>query len=121
MQLSQFLDFEAIRVDMAAGNKRQLLNQLAQIAAARLAFDPSEIADAIADRERLGGENPACYMLPLLSPKSHKILGILHVFAPPRKLRSTSSASPVSAWMSVLCVVPAWITGTKFRWCDIAT
>ena len=54
MQLSQFLDFEAIRVDVAAGNKRQLLNQLAQIAAARLAFDPSEIADAIADRERLG-------------------------------------------------------------------
>jgi PTS system nitrogen regulatory IIA component len=35
MQLSQFLDFEAIRVDLAAGNKRQLLNQLAQIAAAR--------------------------------------------------------------------------------------
>ena len=54
MQLSQFLDFEAIRVDLAAGNKRQLLNQLAQIAAARLSLDPSSIADAIADRERLG-------------------------------------------------------------------
>jgi len=54
MQLSEFLDFEAIRVDLAAGNKRQLLNQLAQIAAARLSLDPSEIADAIADRERLG-------------------------------------------------------------------
>jgi len=54
MQLSQFLDFEAIRVDLAAGNKRQLLNQLAQIAAARLTIDPSDIADAIADRERLG-------------------------------------------------------------------
>lgn len=54
MQLSQFLDFDAIRVDLPAGNKRQLLNQLAQIAAARLALDPSVIADAIAERERLG-------------------------------------------------------------------
>jgi PTS system nitrogen regulatory IIA component len=54
MQLSQFLDFEAIRVDLAAGNKRQLLNQLAQIAGQRLLVDPAEIADAIADRERLG-------------------------------------------------------------------
>ena len=54
MQLSDFLDFEAVRVDLAAGNKRQLLNQLAQIAAARLSLDPSLIADAIAERERLG-------------------------------------------------------------------
>ena len=54
MQLSDFLDFEAVRVDLPAGNKRQLLNQLAQIAAARLSLDPSTIADAIAERERLG-------------------------------------------------------------------
>jgi PTS system nitrogen regulatory IIA component len=54
MQLAQFLDFEAIRVDLAAGNKRQLLNQLAQIAAARLSLDPSTIADSIGERERLG-------------------------------------------------------------------
>jgi PTS system nitrogen regulatory IIA component len=54
MQLSEFLDFEAIRTDLAAGNKRQLLNQLAQIAAVRLSLDPSQIADAIAERERLG-------------------------------------------------------------------
>ena len=54
MQLSQFLDFEAIRVDLAVGNKRQLLNQLSQVAAARLSMEPSEIADAIAERERLG-------------------------------------------------------------------
>ena len=54
MQLSEFLDFEAVRVDLSAGNKRQLLNQLAQIAAARLSLDPSAIADAIAERERLG-------------------------------------------------------------------
>ena len=54
MQLSEFLDFEAVRVELAAGNKRQLLNQLAQIAAARLSLDPSAIADSIAERERLG-------------------------------------------------------------------
>jgi PTS system nitrogen regulatory IIA component len=54
MQLSDFLDFESIRVDLSAGNKRQLLNQLSQIAAARLAIDPSVIADSIAERERLG-------------------------------------------------------------------
>jgi len=54
MQLSEFLDFEAVRVDLAAGSKRQLLNQLSQIAAGRLSLDPSEIADAIAERERLG-------------------------------------------------------------------
>jgi PTS system nitrogen regulatory IIA component len=54
MQLSEFLDFDAIRVDLAPGNKRQLLNQLAQIAASRLSLDPSQIADAIAERERLG-------------------------------------------------------------------
>jgi len=54
MQLSEFLDFEAVRVELAAGNKRQLLNQLAQIAAARLSLDPPAIADSIAERERLG-------------------------------------------------------------------
>ena len=54
MQLSQFLDFEAIRYDLPSGNKRQLLNQLAQTAAARLSIDPSAIADSIAERERLG-------------------------------------------------------------------
>ncbi|MBA3667355.1 MAG: PTS sugar transporter subunit IIA [Sphingomonas sp.] len=54
MQLSQFLDFDAIRVDLAAGNKRQLLNQLSQVAAGRLSLEPSLIADAIAERERIG-------------------------------------------------------------------
>lgn len=54
MNLSQFLDFEAIRLDVAVGNKRHLLNQLAQVAATRLSLDPSTIADSIAERERLG-------------------------------------------------------------------
>lgn len=54
MILSQFLDFEAIRVGIAVNNKRQLLNQLAQIAGQRLSLDPALISDAIAERERLG-------------------------------------------------------------------
>jgi len=54
MILSQFLDFEAIRLDLAVGNKRHLLSQLAQISGARLALDPAIIGDAIAERERLG-------------------------------------------------------------------
>ncbi len=54
MTLSQFLDFEAIRIDLAVNNKRQLLNQLAQVAGSRLSLDPGLIAEAIAERERLG-------------------------------------------------------------------
>ena len=44
MMLSQFLDFEAIRIDLAVNNKRQLINQLAQIAGARLSLDPAATA-----------------------------------------------------------------------------
>ncbi len=54
MILSQFLDFEAIRIDLAVNNKRQLLNQLAQVAGARLSLNPDLIAESIGERERLG-------------------------------------------------------------------
>ena len=54
MILSQFLDFDAIRVDLAVNNKRQLLGQLAQLAGQRLNIEPGQIADSIAERERLG-------------------------------------------------------------------
>ena len=54
MLLSQFIDFESVRHELSPGNKRGLLNQLAQIAGQRLAMDPAVIADAIAERERLG-------------------------------------------------------------------
>ncbi len=54
MQLSDFLDFDSIRLDLPAGNKRGLLNQLSQVAAQKLGKDPAVIADAIAERERLG-------------------------------------------------------------------
>ena len=54
MNLSDFLDFDSIRLDLGAGNKRNALNQMSQVAAQRLGVDPGQIADAIAERERLG-------------------------------------------------------------------
>ena len=54
MMLSQFLDFEAIRIDLAVNNKRRLINHLAQVAGTRLSLDPARIADSILERERLG-------------------------------------------------------------------
>ena len=52
--LVQKINAETVRIDLSAGNKRQLMSQLAQIAAARLSIDPSDIVDAITERERLG-------------------------------------------------------------------
>jgi PTS system nitrogen regulatory IIA component len=54
MQLSEFLDFDAIKPALSAGNKRALLQQLAQIAAGRLNVDPGEILSSVTERERLG-------------------------------------------------------------------
>jgi nitrogen PTS system EIIA component len=54
MQLSDFLDFESIRVGLSAGNKRKLLQLLGQMAGARTGYDPAAIVDTVAERERLG-------------------------------------------------------------------
>jgi nitrogen PTS system EIIA component len=54
MQLSDFLDFDSIRVGVSGGNKRKLLPLLGQMAGARLGYDPAMIVDTIAERERLG-------------------------------------------------------------------
>jgi len=54
MRLTEFLDFESIRVGLGAGNKRQLLQMLGQTAGARLGFATATIVDAIVERERLG-------------------------------------------------------------------
>lgn len=54
MQLSDFLDFESIRVGLPGGNKRKLLQSLASVAATRLDHDPATILATIAERERLG-------------------------------------------------------------------
>ena len=54
MQLSEFLDFDAIKPSLSGGNKRALLQQLAQFAAGRLQTDAGEILASISERERLG-------------------------------------------------------------------
>ena len=54
MRLTEFLDFESIRVGLGAGNKRQLLQLLGQTAGARLGLDPAAIIASIVERERLG-------------------------------------------------------------------
>jgi PTS system nitrogen regulatory IIA component len=54
MRLCEFLDFDSVRVDVGAGNKRQLLQLLGQVAGGRLGFDPAAIVDSIVERERIG-------------------------------------------------------------------
>jgi PTS system nitrogen regulatory IIA component len=54
MRLTEFLDFDSIRVGHSAGNKRQLLQMLGQTTGMRLGIDPARIVDSIVERERLG-------------------------------------------------------------------
>jgi nitrogen PTS system EIIA component len=54
MQLSEFLDFDAIKTSFPGGNKRSLLQQLANLAGQRLGLDSAAILSSLAERERLG-------------------------------------------------------------------
>jgi PTS system nitrogen regulatory IIA component len=54
MQLSEFLDFEAIKTGLPGGSKRSLLQQLANLAGQRLNLDPATILASLVERERLG-------------------------------------------------------------------
>jgi PTS system nitrogen regulatory IIA component len=54
MQLSDFLDFDAIKTGLPGGNKRSLLQQLANLAAQRLDSDSSAILASLNEREQLG-------------------------------------------------------------------
>jgi PTS system nitrogen regulatory IIA component len=54
MRLSDFLDFEAIKVALPAGNKRGLLQHLANLAGQRLDIDSGAVLSSVVDRERLG-------------------------------------------------------------------
>ncbi len=54
MQLSEFLDFDAIKTAFPGGNKRSLLQQLANLAGQRLDLDSAVILTSLAERERLG-------------------------------------------------------------------
>ena len=54
MHLTEFLDFDAIKPALPAGNKRSLLGQLASLAGARLGIRSAEILATISEREKLG-------------------------------------------------------------------
>jgi PTS system nitrogen regulatory IIA component len=54
MHLTDFLDFDAIKPALSAGNKRSLLNQLASLAGGRIGVAPAEILATISEREKLG-------------------------------------------------------------------
>lgn len=54
MLLAEFLDFDAIRPSLPGGNKRSLLQQLANLAAQRLETVSSAVLSSLVERERLG-------------------------------------------------------------------
>ena len=54
MQLADFLDLDAIKTSLPGGNKRSLMQQLANLASQRLGTDPATISAAINEREQLG-------------------------------------------------------------------
>lgn len=54
MQLSDFLDFDAIKTSLPGGNKKALLQQLANLAGQRLELDSSAILASVSEREQLG-------------------------------------------------------------------
>ena len=54
MQLSDFLDFDAIKTGLPAGNKRSRLQQLANLAGQRLGVDSAPILASLMEREQLG-------------------------------------------------------------------
>jgi nitrogen PTS system EIIA component len=54
MQLADFLDYDAIKTGVPAGNKRSLLQQLANLAGQRLGIDAGLIQASLTEREQLG-------------------------------------------------------------------
>lgn len=54
MQLTEFLDFDAIKPALPAGTKRALLQQLASLAGQRLGIGPAAILATLNEREKLG-------------------------------------------------------------------
>ena len=54
MQLSDFIDFDAIKTALPGGSKRALLQQLANLAGPRCGAEPAAIVAALNEREKLG-------------------------------------------------------------------
>ena len=54
MQLADFLDCDAIKTALPGGNKRSLLQQLANLGAQRLGLDSGAVLASLNEREQLG-------------------------------------------------------------------
>src|SRR5438128_2452483 len=54
MQLADFLDFDAIKTGLPSGNKRSLMQQLANLAAQRLGIESAVVLASLNAREQLG-------------------------------------------------------------------
>src|SRR3982750_2020998 len=54
MQLADFLDFDAIKTSLPGGNKRSLLQQLANLASQRLGIEAPAVLASLTEREQLG-------------------------------------------------------------------
>lgn len=54
MQLADFLDCDSIKTALPGGNKRSLMQQLANLAAQRVDLDPATILAGLTEREQLG-------------------------------------------------------------------
>ncbi len=54
MHVNDFVDFEAIRPSLSAGNKRSLLQQITAVAAQRLEIDSAAVLASVSEREKLG-------------------------------------------------------------------
>src|SRR4051812_2942816 len=54
MQFAEFLDCDAIKTSLPGGNKRALLQQLANLAAQRIGVEAAAISGALTEREQLG-------------------------------------------------------------------
>ena len=54
MHLADFLDCDAIKTSLPGGNKRSLLQQLANLGAQRLGLDSTAVLTSLNEREQLG-------------------------------------------------------------------
>lgn len=54
MQLSEFIDVDAIKPGLSAGNKKGLFQQLSQLAGQQLGLDSATILASVQEREQLG-------------------------------------------------------------------
>lgn len=54
MRLADFIDFDAIKPALPGGNKRSMLQQLANIAGQRCGLDSASILASLLEREKLG-------------------------------------------------------------------